>query len=170
MSSYYFSDNRRDCEVHVPAQPLLNALEYLEKCTDVFEFDPFVSRIETIYRRINTEARIIRDKENELRRKREEASKKEFLPKLHKWLQDGNLKVGTLVRFRGCRDRHGKRKVTAMSFHKNGFNNYEWDSSITGEQLRNGYSGTRYITTHKYEKLSHVEVNGKWIPIKEIVG
>lgn len=90
----------------------------------------------------------------------------DFMPKLEKWVVD-NLKPGVRVKMKGCRDRHGIRDV--LSIKTDGWNKRV---SIECRQVsidRHGNETLQGITTHYCEKLLAVFMDGKKIPVRQLV-
>ena len=96
---------------------------------------------------------------------------------VEEWLEAGQLKPGTYVKMKGCRDRHGIRIVLSVKLAdrsviecrqvKTG-RRWVWNSQGPGKgHLSEETLGQ--ITEHLSDKLSQVKCGAVWYPIRSLV-
>ena len=124
------------------------------------------------HRAEEAEEMVRRTRENSARLLREA----ELHTMVEEWLEACQLKPGTYVKMKGCRDGRGIRIVLSVKFRKDDRSIIECRQVKTGRKWLGGPGNARMeeetlgqITKHLSDKISQVKVGEVWYPIRPLV-
>lgn len=118
-------------------------------------------------------------RQSEIRSKEEAKKKSNLLPKIERWL-DNNARVGMRFKMKGCKDGSGIRELLTVDFKNRGTHdqltlecrqvfpeNRRWQG--VGRVFKTIPERLGQVTQHMSDKVVNVQINGLWIPVKNLV-